>query len=144
MAVDRSMIAVLALVVSSALLAGVAEAQGRIDIGKREYDGNCASCHGVSGRGDGPMARHLVTPPSDLTQLRRRNGGVFPTQRIAEAIDGRALNEIGPHGSREMPVWGDVYRARGAQAGAAEIDEEWYARGRLLALLDYLSRIQQR
>ena len=126
------------------LVPGLAASQGGKDIGQREYDNNCASCHGVAGKGDGPMLRHLVTPPTDLTQLTRRNGGVFPGQRIAEAIDGRSSNQIGPHGSREMPVWGSVYRARAAQAGATELDQEWLARGRLLALLDHLSRIQQR
>ncbi len=31
------------------------------------YALNCAVCHGPGGKGDGPMAEHLQTPPEDLT-----------------------------------------------------------------------------
>ncbi len=31
------------------------------------YSLNCAICHGPNGKGDGPMAEHLQTPPEDLT-----------------------------------------------------------------------------
>jgi len=124
-------------------MAGTAMAQPRRDIGKREYDNSCASCHGAAGKGDGPMVRYLVSAPPDLTLLARRNGGVFPAQRVSDAIDGRGATEIGPHGSREMPVWGDVYRGRAVRAGEDHGESEWYARSRVLALLDYLARIQQ-
>lgn len=127
-----------------ALQLGPASAQERRDLGQREYVNSCASCHGGSGKGDGPLARHLVTPSSDLTTISRRNGGIFPSRRLAEAIDGRRSAEISPHGSREMPVRGQVYRSRAAQAGATPLDEEWCARGRLLALLNYLARLQPR
>jgi mono/diheme cytochrome c family protein len=35
--------------------------------GKALYPGNCASCHGMQGRGDGPLAASLPEPPADLT-----------------------------------------------------------------------------
>lgn len=35
--------------------------------GKDIYLANCAGCHGPQGRGDGPMASNLPTPPKDLT-----------------------------------------------------------------------------
>ncbi len=63
----------------------------------------CASCHGDSGRGDGPVARGLVTVVPDLTTIGRRYGQ-FPAARIMETIDGRGV--IDQHGTRTMPVWG--------------------------------------
>ena len=35
--------------------------------GKALFETNCASCHGASGHGDGPAAKGLNPPPSDLT-----------------------------------------------------------------------------
>lgn len=106
-------------------------AQGWEDFGKREYQSNCASCHGASGKGDGALVRQLVKAPPDLTTLARRNGGVYPSQRVWDMIDGRTSTEIGPHGTREMPVWGNVF-------------EPWYARNRITSLVDYLAQIQAR
>lgn len=123
----------------SALMDGGARAQTTRDEGRDLYMASCASCHGATARGDGPMAPQLVKPPSDLTALSRRNGGVFPSQRLWETIDGRWSTETGPHGARTMPIWGDVFRA---QAGASH--PEWYVRYRISALLDYLARVQER
>jgi len=64
----------------------------------------CQGCHGVAGRGDGPAAASLRTPPADLSLLWQRYGTPLDRERLAEYIDGRRL--IGPHGGREMPVWG--------------------------------------
>jgi mono/diheme cytochrome c family protein len=126
------------------ILATTAQAQTTKDPGKREYETSCAGCHGTAGRGDGPLFKHLVKPPSDLTMLAKRNGGVFPVQRVVETIDGRLSAEIGPHGSREMPIWGQVYRSQALEPGAGEVNPDWYAHGRMLALVDYLWRIQQK
>lgn len=124
------------LLLASAFTAGPVFSQGKPDIGKSEYEASCASCHGVSGKGDGALYKQLVTPPSDLTTLLKRNGGVFPSQRVREAIDGRRSSEIGPHGLREMPVWGRIYRDEDTQP------YELHARVRIDALIDYLARIQ--
>lgn len=71
--------------------------------GEELFERFCASCHGESGRGDGPVAPHLKVAPADLTAISRRYGE-FPAGRIRETIDGRGL--IDAHGRREMPVWG--------------------------------------
>ena len=73
--------------------------------GADEYYRLCSVCHGEGGRGDGPMARMLKTPPPNLTLLAKNNGGHFPFLSVLEMIDGR--NMIAVHGSREMPVWGE-------------------------------------
>ena len=62
-----------------------------MDVGKREYDANCALCHGPKGKGDGPNAGAGERRPADLTTLAQRNGGWFPIARVYEVIDGRRL-----------------------------------------------------
>ncbi|TPL13031.1 cytochrome c [Mesorhizobium sp. B2-4-11] len=72
--------------------------------GQAEYLNSCAVCHGLEGRGDGPLRDLLIKRPADLTQLSRRNGGTFPYSRVFATIDGRYV--LPSHGEREMPVWG--------------------------------------
>ena len=45
--------------------------------GEEAYRRYCASCHGLEGKGDGPVAASLRRAPTDLTQLARRSGGRF-------------------------------------------------------------------
>ncbi|MGA1286170.1 MAG: c-type cytochrome [Rubrivivax sp.] len=128
-----------ALALGLALAGTAALAQQATDLGKREYDSNCASCHGSDGKGAGPFVEFLKRSPPDLTTLARRNGGVFPVARAYEVIEG-----AGPgHGTRDMPIWGRDYRV---QAGEYYVDVPYdpavYARTRMLALVDYLARIQ--
>jgi mono/diheme cytochrome c family protein len=113
------------------------------DFGKAIYESTCASCHGVSAKGDGTLSAYLTKAPSDLTTLARRNGGTFPMQLVWEMIDGRSGIEIGPHGTRAMPVWGQEFRQQALRNPSdAPRGPEWYVRGRIVALLDYLARIQ--
>lgn len=67
----------------------------------------CATCHGVTGKGDGPIASVLDTPVKDLTTIAKRNGGLFPTTRVGSIIAGDKL--IKAHGTREMPIWGPIF-----------------------------------
>lgn len=116
-------------------------AAGKLDIGKMEYDDNCAACHGLKGKGDGVIAPELKTAVPDLTTLAKKNNGVFPAARVYEVIDGR--QEIKAHGWRDMPVWGNEYLVKGA--GTLDdypYDREAFVRGRILALIDYLYRLQ--
>jgi hypothetical protein len=74
--------------------------------GSTDYQAFCASCHGTSGKGDGSIAGALRRRPTDLTQLARRNGGVFPTDKVFKAIESGASE----HGaSSEMPEWASVF-----------------------------------
>lgn len=72
--------------------------------GQAEYLNSCAACHGTRGKGNGPLAETLRVPPSDLTQLEKKNGGEFPYFRVYAVIDGRFV--VPGHGGRDMPVWG--------------------------------------
>lgn len=95
----------------------------------------CASCHGESARGDGPVAEQLRKPVPDLTTYTARNNGVFPGERVRQIIDGRG---IPAHGNREMPVWGDGFRSAGGRLGPEAV------KARIDAILRYLQAIQQR
>jgi len=123
---------------------GVAAAQGE-NLGKYEYRANCAVCHGQTGHGEGPMRAHLVKAPADLTKLAKRNGGDFPAERVLRVIDGRTA--IGSHGTREMPVWGEVFseqeRAQ-PPAGRGRVGPEWTVQKRLLELVEYLRQRQEK
>lgn len=79
-------------------------AADRAAAGKLSYEVYCASCHGRSARGNGPVAEFLRIAPADLTRLAARHGGKFPADEVAAAIDGR--QEVGTHGPSTMPVWG--------------------------------------
>lgn len=71
----------------------------------------CASCHGTDGKGHGPAAPALKAPPPDLTTLARSAGGVYPRARVVAIIGGTSGVPFAPsHGSREMPVWGPIFR----------------------------------
>ena len=97
--------------------------------GKSAYSNLCASCHGTSAKGDGPVAPHLNQKPPDLTTLAAANGGAFPFEHVYAAIDGRL--GISVHGTREMPVWGMASRVSPA-----------LYRARTWAIVDYLATLQ--
>lgn len=121
-------------------MSGALAQAGKYDMGKYEYQAKCASCHGVDGKGDGPMRKALTKAPPDLTTYAKRNGGAFPTQLAWQVIDGRTM-ESGAHGSREMPVWGQDFR-REVWRPEPGPKPEWYVAGRIAALVDYLESIQ--
>lgn len=66
----------------------------------------CATCHGLTGEGDGPMGPALLLQPTDLTALQSENGGDFPLVRVIKRIDGR--DPLVGHGS-PMPVFGPFF-----------------------------------
>lgn len=118
-----------------------AQAKGeRIDFGKKEFEANCASCHGVSGKGNGPITDLLKKSPPDITLVAKKNGGVFPMERLYKVIDG---GEVAAHGTRDMPIWGRDYKIQAAEHYMdAPYDPEAYVRARLLSLLEYINRLQ--
>jgi mono/diheme cytochrome c family protein len=76
--------------------------------GKEMYLKYCASCHGSEGRGDGPVSRDLKVKVPNLTLLRGNNKGAYPLDRVMSSIDGSRT--VRAHGTRNMPVWGEVFR----------------------------------
>lgn len=140
----------LARLITAALLlvaasAGTAQAQqtGRVAppilteslVGSDLYRTYCSSCHGSTGRGDGPEAKSLNVKPADLTTLARRHGGMYPAALVRQRLNGTP----GPggstaHGSTEMPVWGAIFRELDAKASVARV--------RVDNLVSYLESLQ--
>jgi hypothetical protein len=110
-------------------------------LGITEYEISCMPCHGIDGRGDGPRAKTLKTAPADLTMITKSHNGEFPAKKLTEIIDGRAI--VGPHGQRDMPVWGDRYRVR-TEANEPNSAIDRRARAQISALVEYLRRIQEK
>jgi len=116
------------------------------DLGKHEYESKCAVCHGLEGRGNGAMAAVLKTRVSNLTYLSKNNNGVFPVQRLYEIIDGTEV--LPAHGTREMPIWGQEYRAEIEKSYLdvpfvdAPFNVQAYVRTHILMLIEYISRLQ--
>lgn len=105
------------------------------DKGRQLFETYCASCHGRTARGDGPIAEQLRRGVPDLTRMAVRSGGMFPEDRVYRIIDGR---DVPAHGDRDMPVWGDAFRAPRSGMGRDDAD------ARIEAMVRYLEAIQER
>jgi mono/diheme cytochrome c family protein len=95
------------VVLLSLFMSACSQQPGTHASGALLYQRYCASCHGVAGKGDGPLAASLRQIPADLTTLAQRAGGHFDEAAVMATIDGRRA--VAAHGPREMPVWGTVF-----------------------------------
>ena len=139
----RAMVPVVLSGIAAVLSSGAVLAQPATDLGKTEYYTKCAVCHGLSGKGEGSFGEVLKVNMPDLTLIAKRNGGVFPLDRVKMAIDGRATPRA--HGTSEMPIWGTRYSVEAApRYDDFRFDSEAYVQVRVLALVDYLYRLQAR
>jgi len=139
------------LIIANAIIGfcAYASAQG-IDLGKAEFQSSCASCHGIDAKGNGPVSKELKTRPTDLTILARKNNGVFPFDAVYNVIDGR--DPISSHGTHEMPIWGyrftppghSVFKYADDYIYLPPVSPEAVIHSRILAVIDYLNRIQEK
>jgi hypothetical protein len=139
----------LALIGAAMAFAPVTVLAEDVDLGKMEYMSNCATCHGLTGKGDGPYLKFLMVgeyvPPylPDLTVLAKNNDGIFPSDRVREVIDGRA--EVRAHGPRLMPVWGIEYSREAPEFYRRVFqlgDAEYFVSERISSLVAYIQSIQ--
>jgi mono/diheme cytochrome c family protein len=100
--------------------------------GKSLYNEFCAVCHGPDGKGGGPAAAALKTPPSDLTTIARRHGGKFPDTTVMAILKGE--QNVTAHGNQEMPTWGKTFNDVSGNLTVAQ--------GRMHALVDYIEGMQ--
>ena len=131
--VGAAMIAALLLAPSGAT---AQETMKQTTAGAEIFRTYCASCHGVSARGDGPLSSSMRRKPANLTEIAKRNAGAFPADMVFRTIDGR--QPVRGHGGPDMPVWGDVFeksREAGDQARVTAV---------IQSLVDFLESIQLR
>ena len=102
--------------------------------GEQMYKQYCAACHGKDGKGHGPLAVVLKTPPADLTTLAKRHDGKFPYDYLASVL------EFGPgfpaHGSEDMPTWGPIFRYYDKR-------NEKVVKQRIRTLSEYIASLQE-
>jgi mono/diheme cytochrome c family protein len=103
--------------------------------GMQMFKSYCASCHGESGKGDGPAAAALKSQPADLTILGKKNGGKFPAERVASILRGQGT--VTAHGNKDMPVWGPVLW-RMSQGHESEVQQ------RIANLTRYIESLQSK
>lgn len=101
--------------------------------GKDMYHSYCAVCHGKDGKGGGPAASAMKTPPTDLTTLAQKNGGKYPASHIAAVIRGQATTPS--HGSQDMPIWGPLFSSI-SQGHESQVQQ------RITNLVSYIETIQ--
>lgn len=105
--------------------------------GQQMYTTYCAVCHGTTGIGDGPAAKALKTPPTDLTTLSQKNGRSFPVLHVNSVLEFGTANPAA-HGTAQMPIWGDLMGT--LHTGG---DGDALVRLRLVNLTNYLKQIQK-
>ena len=123
-----------ALLLAPALASAQEQVNTQSTPGAEVYRTYCASCHGPSARGDGPLAATMPKKPANLTEIAKRNGGVFPSDLVFRTIDGR--NKVRGHGGPDMPEWGEAF-AKSREAGDAERVTKV-----IQSLVDYLESLQ--
>ena len=101
--------------------------------GKEMFNSYCAVCHGKDGKGNGPAASAMKTPPTDLTLLAQKDGGKYPAAHVAAVIRGQATTPS--HGSQDMPVWGPLFSSI-SQGHEAQVQQ------RISNLVAYIGTLQ--
>jgi mono/diheme cytochrome c family protein len=73
--------------------------RGNVAAGRKFYEGNCATCHGVKGDGQGPRAYFINPKPA-----------VFTSDKSRAALNRPTLFDATSTGRRgsEMPAWDKV------------------------------------
>jgi mono/diheme cytochrome c family protein len=103
--------------------------------GEEMYKNYCASCHGAAGKGNGPAASALKTPPPDLTALAKGNGAKYPAMKVSSVLHGEEA--LPAHGSKDMPIWGNLFWTMSG-GHQAEVQQ------RIANLNKYLESLQQK
>ncbi len=142
------------VVVTAVLVASVAAAPADdpgVTQGQQLFTQYCASCHGPTGKGDGPKAAATTPKASDLTQIAKGNEGTFPFYETMLIIEGRtpdAQNQDTSlpglpkaHGSAGMPAWGEVFSRQELSKGTA-LDLQLQTTGKIMMITEYLQSIQ--
>ena len=101
--------------------------------GKEMFNSYCAVCHAKDGKGNGPAASAMKTPPTDLTLLAKKSDGKYPASHVAAVIRGQATTPS--HGSQDMPVWGPLFSSI-SQGHESQVQQ------RIANLVTYIESLQ--
>lgn len=123
-----------------ALATGLAGCVQPAEVGRRDFQQFCVSCHGEDGTGNGWAAQHLPRAPSDLTTLSRRNGGEFPALSVMGTIDGYSRRL---HGDLTMPEFGPLLEEGDLVMLQTGPDVFTPTPERLVALAAYIETLQK-
>ena len=147
----KRILLVVTLAAASSLAMGAEQVN---ETAKADFVAYCASCHGVDGTGNGPLADTLKVRPTDLTVISKKNKGHFPYTMLRKTIEGTELGLARAHGPREMPVWGPVFSEEpetpapggggaGGWSGSFAQCIHLAARARVMNIVDYIESIQK-
>ena len=103
--------------------------------GQEMFASYCAVCHGANATGNGPAQSALKTPATDLTTLAEKNGGKYPALHVSSVLRGDA--ELAAHGSKDMPVWGPLFRNL-SQGHDSEVQQ------RIANINEYIESLQKK
>lgn len=103
--------------------------------GQEMFASYCAVCHGANATGNGPAQSALKIPATDLTTLAQKNGGKYPAMHVSSVLRGDA--ELAAHGSKDMPVWGPLFRNL-SQGHDAEVQQ------RIANINSYIESLQKK
>ncbi|MEO8019775.1 MAG: cytochrome c [Pseudomonadota bacterium] len=133
----RSLGAIALLGIAVASCSAMRPAERAANSGQELFQRHCASCHGETAQGHGPVAPFSTVAVPDLTRIAERRGGGFPALEIFRIIDGQA--PLAAHGPRHMPVWG--YEFFGEDSDDRIAHQQ--ATERVDRLVQYLASIQR-
>ncbi len=130
----RELVPLLAVLVGVAATARAQTITLPID-GAKLFSQYCSSCHGTKATGDGPTSYAMKKKVPDLTLIAKRNGGVFPLDKVQAEISGEKATGLS-HGTREMPLWGPIF--------SLDLSDRDYSKLRLYNVAKYLEVIQKK
>ena len=108
-----------------------------MDVGEKNFQQYCGTCHGAGAKGDGDLANMMTVPVPDLTKLSAGNHGVFPMLEVIHIIDGRT--GMRGHGG-PMPVYGALFDD---EISAGPYGGPIYTRGKILSIAYFLEQLQE-
>lgn len=108
--------------------------------GAKTFEIKCASCHGLNATGKNESSKNGEVIAPDLRKISERNNDQFPVSRVYAIIDGREV--VQQHGTRVMPVWGDLFLSDTIWEGCSQVEEQ-LVRGRIMELILFLDSIQE-
>jgi cytochrome c553 len=94
--------------------------------GSSLFEAYCTSCHGWSGRGNGPAAPALSTPVPDLSQYAqtRELNGDQCLRRVMAVLQyghGHKKTQQMTEADLDMPDWGPIFRSISTEPGLAYV-----------------------